>query len=241
MNYTQNLSALAQYAGQAGYATDPDFMAQYPVFIDSAEQRILRDLDLLNTYVPDDTGTLSANRRTFILPTTVGAFVVLQTIRIVLPGPPAVTMPALDPISKEAMDAFYPGDGAVGNPSIPKVWCPLNQTSVMVGPAPDQPYEVKCWGTQRPLPLYANNVTQMNGTFISNFLPDLFLAAQMVACSAWERLFSASSEDPQQPLSWISEYERLMKSAEVEQARIRLSSNGWSTRLPTPTATPPQT
>jgi len=48
MNYDENLLFLAQDAGAASYAIDPDFLAQLPFWINAAENRIQRDLDLLS-------------------------------------------------------------------------------------------------------------------------------------------------------------------------------------------------
>lgn len=235
MNYVDNLTYLAEDAGTSTYATDPSFLEQLPYWILAAEDRICRDLDLLSTYVEDETGLLSANRRTFILPTDIGTFQVLTTVRVVLPGPPIAPQPALTPISREAMDQFYPGDGAVGNPSVPKYWCPNDQLTILVGPAPDQAYQALLWGTQRPKPLSATNTP----TFISTWLPDLFHAAEMVGVMAWQRQFSPQADEAQGAISWNAEYERLLKSADVEECRKKLSAQGWSSRQPSAVATPP--
>jgi hypothetical protein len=235
MNYAENLTYLAEDAGSSTYATDPSFLEQLPYWILAGEDRICRDLDLLNTYVEDDTGALSANRRIFILPTGIGTFQVITTVRVILPGPPITTLPALTPISREAMDSFYPDDGATGNPSVPRYWCPNDQLTILVGPGPDQPYPVKLWGTQRPKTLSATNTT----TFISTWLPDLFHAAEMRLVMAWQRQFNPQAEEAMGAVTWDGEYERLLKAADVEEMRKRLSSQGWSSRLPNPVATPP--
>jgi hypothetical protein len=243
MNYTDNITYLAQDAGDPEYATDPSFLAQLPYWIMAGEDRILRDLDLLNTYVTDVSGNLSANRRLFTLPTKVGNFVVLATLRVVLPGPPVTVNPPLTWISKEMMDYMFPGDGAVGSPSVPKYIAPSDQTSVLVGPGPDQNYNVRCWGTQRPVSLNAQASlgSLSTGTFISNNFPDLFHAAQMIPLYAWQRQFAPSGDQTDGAVNWNTEYERLKEAADVEEMRKRLSSNGWSSRLPSKEATPPQT
>lgn len=231
MNYDENLVYLAQDAGDPNYATDANFLAQLPFWIDAAENRIQRDLDLLYTYVEDDTAALSANRRLFTLPTDAGAYQVLVTVRIVTSDGTKL----LAPISREAMDAFWPEDAAVGNPSIPRFWCPLNQLSIMVGPAPDQPYPVKLWGTQRTAPLAADNPE----TFISVYFPDLMHAAEMCLVLAWQRQFSGAAEEQAGALDWEREYQLLLKSSDVEESRKSLESSGWTTRQPVPNANPP--
>ncbi len=195
MNYAQNLSALGQLAGGAELATDPDFLAQLPIWIYQAEQRILRDLDLLKMSVEDATGHLDPDRRIFILPSDQGTFQVLQTVRIVVD---ANNIKPLLPISREAMDWIYPGEDAVGVPSIPRYWAPNDQTGILVGPAPDKPYRAIVYGTQRPIPLSTINTE----TFITSWFFDLFLAAEMIQVSAWQRLFSAMSDDPATARNW---------------------------------------
>lgn len=249
MNFLANLSALTQNTGQAQYAADPDFLAQFPLFVTSGEDRILRDLDLLTTHITDDSGILDATRRRFMLPTDLGAFIVLDSIRVVVGG---VTMPALDWISKEAMNVVYPSDGAVGVPSIPRYVCPLDQESVLLGPAPGAAYRVFCDGTQYPASLNTGATINPDqtisiaagspaflGTYISNNIPDVFIAAQMITVSAWMRQFSAMSDDPQQARNWTEEYERLKSGELATEMRKRLASQGWGSRLPNPIATPP--
>src|SRR6266853_3485208 len=202
MNYAQNLSALAQLAGEAELATDSDFLAQLPVWIYQGEQKILHDLDLLKMSVEDATGHFDANRRIFILPTSQGTFQVTQTVRVVVD---ANNIKPLLPISREAMDWIYPGETAIGVPSIPRYWAPNSQTDILVGPAPDQPYRAIVYGTQRPKPLSIAN----SETFITSWFFDLFLAAEMIQVSAWQRLFSAMSDDPATARNWTAEYDTL--------------------------------
>ena len=252
MNYLANLAALAQNTGQAQYAADPDFLTQLPIFVTSGEQRILRDLDLLATHITDDTGVINANERRFFLPTNLGAFIVLSNVRLIVNN---VTQPALDWISQEAMNVAYPGAGAVGSPSIPRYVCPLDQQSVLLGPAPDSAYPALCDGTQYPLSLSTGAAVNAaagtvmitggslaaNGTYISNSIPDIFIAAQMIDVSAWMRQFSAMSDDPAQARNWTEEYEKLRASEMVVEMRKRLAVQGWGSRPPAAVATPPQT
>lgn len=60
MNWQQNLQALAQLAGDSALVEDPDFLALMPATILTAQNRIIRDLDLLSTegdFSPTDTPT----------------------------------------------------------------------------------------------------------------------------------------------------------------------------------------
>ena len=233
MNYTENLTYLAGYAGDSGYVTDTAFLAQLPIWIQSGEQRILRDLDLLATRVSDSSQALTVNNRVFNLPTSIGTFTVVETVSIKMNTTGGVTgtlytQPPLTWVSKEALDAMYPDDHAQGNPSIPLWVAPYGNGTLVVGPAPGAAYPVTVYGTQDPATLSAVNPT----TFISTELPDLFLAAQMIDVSGWLRNFGAMADDPQQAMSWSAEYERLKSQANIEALRTKIQAAGWSYRQP---------
>lgn len=232
MDYAGNLAALIQYAGDSGYATNPDFLAQLPTFIFSAENRILRDLDLLACRVTDTTGSLTANSRVFALPTEIGIFQVVETIQVI--DQKGIRHPPLLPMSKEVMDAIYPDEHAVGAPSIPRNWAPYTAASVLVGPAPGFGFTMQVYGVQFPATLSAANPS----TFISTTLPDLFLAAEMIDVSGWLRNFGAASDDPAMARDWGQEYERIKGLANAWELRRKVQAAGWSTRLPNPVANP---
>lgn len=234
MNYTENLTYLAQYAGDADLATDPDFLAQLPIFLQSAELRILRDLDLLSARVEDTSGVLTANQREFILPTEDGVFNVVETVSLVIDN---IRQRPLVWLSKEAMDWSYPDRHAVGNPSVPVYCAPFTDEVILIGPPPGEAYPVVVYGQVTPRGLSE----ETDETFISVNLPDLLLAAEMIDVSAWQRKFGAMSSDPQQALDWSQEYQRLLKQADVQESRRQIESVGWSTKQPNTTATPPQT
>jgi|SRR5215469_6733351 len=241
MDYWENLRTLVQMAGESGYQDDPDFLAIIPACIASAENRILRDLDLLSTRVTDSTGMLTPNRKLFVLPTDVGTFIVVEQVRVITPNPagpgtPGIFGPPLLPVSKDTIDWLWPDENAPTSPSIPTMWCPNDQASVFVAQPPDQDYFASVFGTMRPAPLSPQNPT----TFISSQLADVFLAAQMIFISAEQKNWSAMADDPQSALSWNNEYERLLRPSLVEEARKKLLSVGWSARLPSaPVDTPP--
>jgi hypothetical protein len=73
------------------------------------------------------------------------------------------------------------------------------------------------------------------GTFVSTQLPDLFLAAEMISVSAYQRNFGTMVEDPAQAISWSGEYERLKSSALVEEFRKKFQMDGGNRlRMPVP-------
>lgn len=236
MNYADNLKIVAALAGDSSYEQDADFIAVLPSAITYAENRILRELDLLSTRVTDDSGLCTANRRTLVLPVEAGTFIVLEILRPIIDG---VFGKPLLPCSREVIDALYPSEVAPSSPSIPEYWAPVDQASVLIGPAPDFNYPMSCSGTQRPATL---DPKASAGTFISTQLPDVFLAAQMCwLVGGWEHNWSPQANDAGTAIGWEAEYTKLRDGAGVEQLRMRLASNGWNSRLPSKLATPKAT
>lgn len=236
MNYADNLKAVAALAGDSSYEQDADFITVLPTAITYAENRILRELDLLSTRVTDNSGLCTANSRTLELPTAEGTFIVLEVLRPIVDG---VFGKPLLPCAREVLDSLYPSESAPTSPSVPEYWAPIDQASVLIAPAPDQNYPMSCFGTQRPATLGPQDTT---GTFISTQLPDLFLAAQMCwLIGGWQKNWSPQANDPATAMGWEAEYTKLRDGAGVEQLRMRLASNGWGSRLPSKLATPRQT
>lgn len=75
-------------------------------------------------------------------------------------------------------------------------------------------------------------------TFISQYLPDLLVMASMVYISAYQRNFGKESDDPQMAQSYEGQYQTLLKSATVEEARKKFDAAGWSSQSPATVATP---
>lgn len=242
MTYTDWINAVATLlsydstitnASSATPSTYGPFNLMIQRAIEYGEQRLYRELDLLVTRV-SDSGTATAGQRSFSLPMNGGTYVVLEQVAAVVGG---VQQSPMLPMSKEALEAFYPSDTPIVSPSVPTMWCPVDQTSILVAPPPDIGYTLKTFGTKRPAPLSAANTT----TFLTIALPDLFLCATMIFWSGYQRDFGAQSDDPKVAQSWESQYQLLNKSAEVEEARKKFYGPGWSARNPSPLATPPQT
>lgn len=236
MNWQDNLRRLAQLAGDMAYEQDADFQAILPAAVEFAELKILRDLDLLSTRVEDSSGRATANSKRFVLPTAIGTFIVVEEVRVIDPN--GIYGPPLWPMSRESIDMIFPDRNAPSNPSVPQYWAPFDQATLFIGPPPDQNYYMAIIGTMRPTPLNPKSTT---GTFISTQLPDLFIAAEAeFLIGAWQKNWSPQADDPVTAAGWGAEYQRLMTPAAVEEARKRLASTGWGSRLPNPIATPPQ-
>lgn len=192
-----------------GVDANAGFVAILPTIIDQAEQQIYRELDLLATIVRDTSGMTTANTRNFTLPSALGRFVVLESINIISND----QRYPLTKISREVMDNIWPSDA--GNGSLPAKWAPVTDQIIMFGPAPSAVLTVECIGTIRPTPLSASNTT----TFLSQYLPDLFLAAAMVNASGYMRDYGAQADDPKFATSWGQRYAELLPSAKNEEMR----------------------
>jgi hypothetical protein len=120
------------------------------------------------------------------------------------------------------------------NRGVPKYFVPFNDTLFFVGPVPDQSYYVEVVGTARPAPLSVAVPT----TFISEYLPDLLVMASMIYISAYQRNFGKESDDPQMAQSYENQYQLLLKSAGVEEARKKFEGAAWSSQSPATVASP---
>lgn len=213
--------------------TDPNFLTILPMMIDYAELRMYRDLDFLFTSTTNSTQACVVGSRQITVPP--GTFVVTDQINVITPAgtvdPNAGTRNPLLPTTKEFLDAVY---GTPNAPGLPKYYCAFNDNVFLIGPFPDQAYRVEITGTFRPATLSAGNPT----TFISTYLPDLFVMASMIYISAYQRNFGRANDDPQMAVTYESQYQTLLKGAAVEEARKKYESSAWSSQSPSPVATP---
>lgn len=206
-------------AAAAAPSSNDDFNTWIPTAINYAESRIYRELDLLATRQTDTTGQTSANTRAFPLPTDKGTFIVLEQVKITYNSQP---QPPLFQVSKDALEAMWPFDVAPSVPSVPTMWCPVDQATILLAPAPDDVYGVECFGTIRPTPLSAANPT----TFLTANLWDLFFAASMVSWCGFMKDYGQAADDPKLALSWEAAYTTAFKSADAEELRKKLMEPG---------------
>jgi hypothetical protein len=238
--------------------TDPNFLNILPAMITYAENRIYRELDFLFSSISTTAYTLTTGNRQLSVPA--GTFVVPEQINVLLPlgvtDPNAATRYPLLATTKEFLDAAY---GDYTNLAMPKYFCPFDDYLFYVGPFPDQNYTVEIVGTYRPqsfgpsntdttfltnyqtytgtaYPNYANTTTT---TFISLYLPELFIMASMIYISAYQRNFSsAMGNDPQMPITYETQYQALLKSALEEENRKKFEAAAWSSQGASKFATP---
>jgi len=236
MSYTYSTYVSALATMVVTDATNAAFLSILPSCIDYAEQRIYRELDLFVTNVTV-AGQVTSSNRNFVLPATSGTFVVMDYINILTPvGSDASsgTRVSLMPVSRDTLDILYPSSH-VGT-GIPQYFAMADPTTALLGPAPDAAYAVEVIGTVRPAALSSTNQT----TPITSYLPDLFMAASMVFMSGYMRNFGSQADDPKMAQSWESQYQTLKASADLEQARQRFESWGWTSEQPSPEANKPR-
>jgi hypothetical protein len=112
----------------------------------------------------------------------------------------------------------------------------ITDQTIIVGPPPDSTYAVEVTGTIRPNPLSAANST----TYLTNYLPDLFLAESLIFGYGYLKDFGAMADDPQGSVSWAQHYKDLWQSANTEEQRKRYAAGAWTSKQPAPLATPPR-
>lgn len=231
LTYSTYVTQIAQMAVLD--PADANLTAILPSMIDYAELRMYRDLDFLFTSTSNPSFALTVGSRQLSIPA--GTLVVSEQINVITPAgqtnPEVAVRNPLLPTTKEFLDAVYGDSSKTG---LPLYFVPFNDNLFLVGPFPDAAYQVEIIGTYRPAPLSASNPT----TFISQYLPDVFIMASMIYVSAFQRNFGAQADDPQMAQSYERQYELLLKGAQTEEARKKFESTGWSSMSPSPEATP---
>lgn len=223
MSYTYATFTTALATEIAVSESNADFVALLPTFIDDAEQRIYRELDLLAASVTT-TGTVIANNRSFTLPTTNGHVLVVDQINIL--NASSVRFP-VTPATRAVIDTLWPSNAALTSSCIPKWFTRIDDTTVLFGPPPGTAWSCEVIHTIRPTPLSASNTT----TFLTLYLSDLFFAAAMVSASGFMRNFGAQADDPKMAVSWESQFQARLTSAKSEELRKQFVA-ALSTAMP---------
>ena len=247
ISYVEQIATMAVVS-----PTDPAFLTILPAMIVYAENRMYRDIDFMftSTSLHGVSFVLTPGNRNLSfninlasnLDSASGTFVVSEQINLLTDAagnaasttnPDACVRVPLLPTTKEFLDAVY-GSSLTANRGKPEYFVPFNETLFFVGPVPDQAYPVEVVGTYRPNSLSATNTS----TFISLYLPDVFIMASMIYISAYQRNFGRANDDPQMAVTYESQYQGLLKSAIVEEARKKFDAAGWSSQSPATVATP---
>lgn len=223
LNYTTYVNQLSNL--MVVPSTDANFTTFLPGCIDYAEQRIYRELDLLNTRAVDATATFNSGSRNFTVPNSNGTFVVVETLSAISLS--SGTRNQLVPATKDFIDAVYPNASFTGTP---KFFATITSTYYIIGPAPNANYTAEVIGTIRPNALSSAN----SSTPITQYCPDLFMAASMVFAFGYQRDFGGESDDPKSGASWEQQYQSLIASAVQEQFRAKFQGSAWTPMAPSP-------
>lgn len=229
LNYGTYQQAIATM--MATSVTDPDFLVIFPQIITYAEERIYRELDILNTRFRDSTQVCTAGQRQISLPSSL---YVAETIAVISPAgdtPTQGTRNILIPCQHDFLDMVYPSD-ATASQGLPIYFAMLTQTTALVGPCPDAAYVIEVVGTQRPTALSSTNPT----TPLTELLPDLFFAASMIFASAYQKNFGSQADDPKMAQSWEQQYQMLLMTAQSEEFRKRFQASSWTSMINSPVA-----
>lgn len=241
MNYAGYVTALSTLTVIA--PTDANFLAILPEAINYAEGRVYRELSMLVEDVADSSGSTVALTRGFNIPTTIGQFQIVSGVNIITPAstaPDSGTRNLCTPVSRAVLDMTW---GSTTNAGVPSQFCYVSQATsigvsgqpdILFGPWPLTTYRVEVVGKVIPTALSASTTT----TFLSLYLPDLFLAASMVFMTGYLKNFGAQADDPKQAQSWENQYQALLKSASDWEARKRFSGGSWTSAPLEPTAAP---
>jgi hypothetical protein len=225
LTYTTYTTQVAELAVVP--VTDPDFQTILPQVINYAELRLQRDLDFLNTTTQYSyTATPNSQQLNF----SGYPFVTIQNVGVA--DPISTYVKQCTPVTKEYIYSVYP----IGSTAtLPAFFSLFDDNSLLLGPIPDQAYTFYVTGTIRFPSLSASNPT----TFISTYLPDIFVIASMIYISAYQRNFgNMQANDPQMGASYEAQYQLLLKGAMVEEARKKFEAGGWTSMSPAVAATP---
>lgn len=239
-NYSTYFSTLQSLLVASDAGGIANLNAMLPNIIDYAELRIYRELDLLTTHT-SLVSTTTAYNRNIAVP---ASLIVLESANIITPAnttPDNGTRNSMRRVSTEYINFAWPQTTTLGiSPSINNVFALQNNNSsfsttgsnytMMIAPPPDSTYAVEFVCTVRPTPLSATNSV----TFLTTYLPDLFLAASMVFASGYQRDFGSQSDDPKMAQSWESQYQLLKSGANIEELRRHSESQDWQAFNPTP-------
>lgn len=218
-------------------------LAIFPQWINAAEGRVIRELDLVAANIRDSSASTAALNRNFNLPTALGVFQIVTDINIITPAstaPDSGTRNRLTPVSLSVLDWTYPSTTGAGVPSMfayitQDTYSSPAQSQIAFGPWPDAIYRVEVIGVIQPAALSATNTT----TWLSVNLYDVLFKAVMIEASAWQQNFGSSGVDnPQMASTWKAAYEQARDSAATWQARARFGSASWTAQPIERTAIP---
>lgn len=233
MTYSEYVNAIADLlilletitdASSATPSTDVNFNTILPRAIEYAEQRMYRELDLLQTETRG-TATTTANNRSVTIPS---GFVVVQSVYLTtpagsLPTDSGASRNPLVRISLDGLNIMWPAGQTAG--TLPLYYANFDNSTIYIAPAPSATYTVEFFGVARPTALSSTNTS----TILTTYIPDIFIACSMVFLAGYQRDFGSQADDPKLAQSWEAQYQTLKASAVGEIARMKAESQQWDT------------
>lgn len=240
MNYSDIVTSLSTLLSTP--STEDAFEAILPSAFAYADGRIYRDLNMLATNVRDSSASTVEDNRDFTLPTALGTFQMIDSINVITPAstaPGSGTRNLLIPASQSFLDMCWPSTAGGGVPQYfayisQDRYASTPQNQIIFGPWPDDTYRVEVIGTIQPAVLSSSHTN----TFLTDYLPDLYIAACMVFLTGYERNFGAQADDSRSAMSWEQQYEKLRDSAATWEARKRWAGPSWTSKPLEPIAQP---
>ena len=154
MNYQSYVISLADLMNTPWDETE--FQIMIPDAINYAELRMYRELNLVNTRVASTAANLTANSRTFNLPTpTAGPFITVTGLNVITPvGRTTTNGKRNQLVARSRMFVDYIADYETASAAsvIPTMYYMRDQSTVIVGPSPGASFNMEVIGTIRPNP-----------------------------------------------------------------------------------------
>ena len=212
---------------QVDPTTDADWAVFLPQAVEAAELRCYRDLDPLavrkSAQIP-----VAAAAATFTLPSDCSIPRDLSYVAL----PAGVSSPHIARRDDTFLLELCPPGSVSGNP---KYWALTAADAGLLAPAPSGTVTLSLSYTFRPTPLAASN----ENTWLATWCPDLMIAAAMVFGSGYQRNYGAQADDPQQGVSWETQYGKLLAGAAREESRRKAEGYYDASKAAPPSSTRP--
>lgn len=241
LNYTTLVSELATItviSSTVLVSGDANFGGIMDAVIDYADGRCYRDLDLVSVSIVDTSVACSSGVRTVSMSTAQGNPLQIDALNLFSSAGTTssnATRIPLVPAARAYLDAVYPS-ALSSNCGQPLYFARLSDTQLILGPAPDQAYGLEMQATIRPAPLSAGN----SSTWLTQNVPELYVAACMTFLAGYMRNYGAQADDPKMAQSWNAQYDTLLKTASQDAQRQKFEGPAWTGQSPAPLATPPR-
>lgn len=233
MNFTEYTNAIRTILVEPQNRSDIDFERIVPRMIEYAELRIYREMDFLTTQGASN-ALMTSGSRNVTVPTGI---IIVNGVNLITPAGTTNaelgTRVPMERVSLDFINTTWPTAATTGTPAR---YALLSDTAVRVAPTPSGAFTAEFIGISRPTALSASNTT----TFITNNMPDLFVAASLIFGFGYQRDFGAASNDPAAAVTWEKQYETLKVGVKIEELRRKAESVSWSPYQPSPLANQPR-